>query len=86
MKNTNSELILKVDSLYEVINHSNTLKTQQLIKDAPNKVEDKLSYDITEHTIKLANEVVKSIESMRKYVTTPIDERERWIDMHTKSR
>ena len=73
MKNTNSELILKVDSLYEVINHSNTLKTQQLIKDAPNKVEDKLSYDITEHTIKLANEVVKSIESMRKYVTTPID-------------
>jgi DNA-directed RNA polymerase beta' subunit len=68
-----AELLLKVDSLYEVINHSNTLKTQQLIKDAPNKVEDKLSYDITEHTIKLANEVVKSIESMRKYVTTPID-------------
>jgi hypothetical protein len=68
-----AELILKVDSLYEVINHSNTLKTQQLIKDAPNKVEDKLSYDITEHTIKLANEVVKSIESMRKFVTTPID-------------
>ena len=68
-----AEILLKVDSLYEVINHSNTLKTQQLIKDAPSKVEDKLSYDITEHTIKLVNEVVKSIESMRKYVTTPID-------------
>jgi len=68
-----AELTLKIDSLYEVINHSNTLKTQQLIKDAPSKIEDRLSYDITEHTIKLANEVVKSIESMRKYVTTPID-------------
>lgn len=68
-----AELTLKIDSLYEVINNQTTLKTQQLIKDAPNKVEDKLSYDITEHTIKLANEVVKSIESMRKYVTTPID-------------
>jgi len=68
-----AEITLKVDSLYEVINHTSTLKTQQLIKDAPNKVEDKLSYDITEHTIKLANEVVKSIESIRKYVTTPID-------------
>jgi hypothetical protein len=73
MKNTKSEIILKVDSLYEVINHSNTLKTQQLIKDAPNKVEDKLSYDITEHTIKLANEVVKSIESSRKAITAPLD-------------
>lgn len=68
-----AELILKVDSLYEIINHSNTLKTQQLIKDAPNKVEDKLSYDITEHTIKLANEVVKSIESSRKSITAPLD-------------
>ena len=68
-----AELLLKVDSLYEVINHSNTLKTQQLIKDAPNKVEDKLSYDITEHTIKLANEVVKSIETRRKSITAPLD-------------
>jgi len=68
-----AELILKVDSLYEVINHSNTLKTQQLIKDAPNKVEDKLSYDITEYTIKLAIDVVKSIESSRKTITAPLD-------------
>jgi hypothetical protein len=73
MKNTKSEIILKVDSLYEVINHSNTLKTQQLINDAPSKVEDKLSYDITEYTIKLANEVVKSIESSRKVITSPLD-------------
>jgi hypothetical protein len=68
-----AEILLKVDSLYEVINHSNTLKTQQLINDAPSKVEDKLSYDITEHTIKLANEVVKSIESSRKAITSPLD-------------
>jgi hypothetical protein len=68
-----AEITLKVDSLYEVINHSNTLKTQQLINDAPNKVEDKLSYDITEHTIKLANDVVKSIESSRKTITAPLD-------------
>jgi hypothetical protein len=68
-----AELTLKVDSLYEVINHSNTLKTQQLINDAPSKVEDKLSYDITEHTIKLANDVVKSIESSRKTITAPLD-------------
>ena len=68
-----TEIILKVDSLYEVINHSNTLKTQQLINDAPSKVEDKLSYDITEHTIKLANEVLKSIESSRKTITAPLD-------------
>jgi hypothetical protein len=73
MKNTKSEILLKVDSLYEVINHSNTLKTQQLIKDAPSKVEDKLSYDITEHTIKLANEVLKTIESSRKAITSPLD-------------
>ena len=68
-----AEIILKVDSLYEVINNQTTLKTQQLINDAPNKIEDKLSYDITEHTIKLANEVVKSIESSRKMITAPID-------------
>jgi hypothetical protein len=68
-----AEIILKIDSLYEVINHSNTLKTQQLINDAPIKIEDKLSYDITEHTIKLANEVLKSIESSRKSITAPLD-------------
>ena len=68
-----AELTLKVDSLYEVINHPTSLKSQQLINDAPNKVEDKLSYDITEHTIKLANEVVKSIESSRKVITAPLD-------------
>ena len=68
-----AEITLKVDSLYEVINNQTTLKTQQLINDAPNKIEDKLSYDITEHTIKLANEVVKSIESSRKTITAPID-------------
>jgi hypothetical protein len=68
-----SEIILKVDSLYDVINNQTTLKTQQLINDAPIKVEDKLSYDITEHTIKLANEVLKSIESSRKAITAPLD-------------
>jgi hypothetical protein len=68
-----AELTLKIDSLYQVINDPNNLKTQQLINDAPSKVEDKLSYDITEHTIKLANEVVKSIESSRKAITSPLD-------------
>ncbi len=68
-----AELTLKVDTLYDVINHQSTLKTQQLIKDAPNKVEDKLTYDITEHTIKLANEVVKTIETRRKSITSPLD-------------
>jgi hypothetical protein len=68
-----AELTLKIDSLYEVINNQTTLKTQQLINDAPSKVEDKLSYDITEHTIKLANEVLKSIESSRKSITAPLD-------------
>jgi hypothetical protein len=68
-----AELILKIDSLYQVINDPNNLKTQQLINNAPNKVEDKLSYDIIEHSIKLANEVVKSIESSRKSITAPLD-------------
>jgi hypothetical protein len=68
-----AELTLKIDSLYQVINDPNNLKAQQLINDAPNKVEDKLSYDITEHTIKLANEVLKSIESSRKAITSPLD-------------
>ena len=68
-----SEIILNVDSLYEVINHPSTLKSQQLINDAPSKVEDKLTYDIMEHTIKLANDVVKLIESNRKAITAPID-------------
>jgi hypothetical protein len=68
-----AELTLKIDSLYKVINDPNNLKTQQLINNAPNKVEDRLTYDITEHTIKLANEVVKSIESSRKAITSPLD-------------
>ena len=68
-----AELTLKIDSLYQVINDPNNLKTQQLINNAPSNVEDKLSYDITEHTIKLANEVVKSIESSRKAITSPLD-------------
>jgi hypothetical protein len=68
-----AELTLKIDSLYQVINDPNNLKTQQLINDAPSKVEDKLSYDITEHTIKLANEVLKTIESSRKAITSPLD-------------
>jgi hypothetical protein len=68
-----AELTLKIDSLYQVINDPNNLKAQQLINDAPNKVEDKLSYDITEHTIKLANQVLKSIETSRKAITSPLD-------------
>lgn len=68
-----AELTLKVDSLYEVINNSTTLKSQQLIKEAPNKVLDKLSYDIVEYTTKLANEVVKTIETSRKSITAPLD-------------
>jgi hypothetical protein len=68
-----AEILLKVDSLYEVINNQTTLKTQQLINESPSKVEDRLSYDITEHTIKLANDVVKSIESSRKSITAPLD-------------
>jgi hypothetical protein len=68
-----AELTLKIDSLYQVINDPNNLKTQQLINNAPNKIEDKLSYDIVEHTTKLANEIVKSIESSRKSITAPLD-------------
>jgi hypothetical protein len=68
-----AELTLKIDSLYQVINDPNNLKTQQLINNAPIKIEDKLSYDIVEHTTKLANEVVKSIETSRKSITAPLD-------------
>ena len=68
-----AEIILKVDSLYEVINNQTTLKTQKLINESPSKIQDRLSYDITEYTIKLANEVVKSIESSRKLITAPLD-------------
>jgi len=50
-----AEILLKIDALYEIANNQTTLKTQQLINDAPSKVEDKLSYDITEHTIKSSN-------------------------------
>jgi hypothetical protein len=68
-----AEILLKVDSLYEVINNQTTLKTQQLINESPSKIQDRLSYDITEYTIKLANDVVKSIESSRKTITAPLD-------------
>lgn len=68
-----AEIILKVDSLYEVINNETTLKTQKLINESPSKIQDRLSYDITEYTIKLANDVVKSIESSRKSITAPLD-------------
>jgi hypothetical protein len=68
-----AELTLKIDSLYQVINDPNNLKTQQLINDAPKKIEDRLTYDITEHTIKMANDAVKSIESSRKSITAPLD-------------
>ena len=68
-----AELTLKIDSLYQVINDPNNLKTQQLINDAPKKIEDRLTYDITELTIKMANDAVKSIESSRKSITAPVD-------------
>ena len=56
-----------------MINNQTTLKTQKLINESPSKIQDRLSYDITEYTIKLANEVVKSIESSRKLITAPLD-------------
>ncbi len=68
-----AELTIKVADLYEVINHPALLKTQQLIENAPKSITDRLSYDITAETLKLANEAVKSIETARKTATSPLD-------------
>ena len=68
-----AELTIKVTDLYEVINHQTLLRTQQIISNAPESITDRLSYDITAESLKLASEAIKSIEAARKVATSPLD-------------
>jgi len=68
-----AELTIKVTDLYEVINHPTLLRTQQFIENAPKSITDKLSYDITAESLKLASEAIKTIETARKSATSPLD-------------
>jgi hypothetical protein len=68
-----AELTIKVSDLYYVINHPTLLRTQKFIENAPKSITDKLSYDITAESLKLASEAIKTIETARKSATSPLD-------------
>ena len=44
-----------------------------MIQSAPQRIEDKLSYDMSAASIKAANDAIKHIEIVRKMVTSPLD-------------
>jgi hypothetical protein len=44
-----------------------------MIKSAPQRIEDKLTYDMSAASIKAANDAIKHIEINRKMVTSPLD-------------
>jgi hypothetical protein len=49
------------------------LKSQQMMKAVPTKIEDKFSYDVSAESIKAANDAIKHIETHRKTITLPLD-------------
>ena len=56
-------------------------KAQEWIQNAPSKIEDSFSYDLTRESIKKASDVINEISEMRRRVTRPLDElKSRMID------
>ena len=70
MNNANIE---NISEFYKALNSAEVLKAQSMIQSAPQRIEDKLTYDMSAASIKAANDAIKHIEINRKMVTSPLD-------------
>jgi len=62
-----------LNQFHNAINSAEVLKSQQMMKAVPSKIEDKFSYDVSAEAIKAANDAIKHIETHRKTITLPLD-------------
>lgn len=69
----NTANIENLSEFYKSLNSTEVLKAQSMIESAPETITDKLTYDMSAASIKVANDAIKHIEVNRKLVTTPID-------------
>jgi hypothetical protein len=65
--------IENLTQFHNAINSAEVLKSQQMMKAVPSKIEDKFSYDVSAESIKAANDAIKHIETHRKTITLPLD-------------
>jgi len=65
--------IENLTDFHNAINSAEVLKSQQMIKAVPSKIEDKFSYDVSAEAIKTVNDAIKHIETHRKTITLPLD-------------
>lgn len=65
--------IENLTDFHNAINSPEVLKSQQMMKAVPAKIEDKFSYDVSAESIKSANDAIKLIENHRKMLTLPLD-------------
>ena len=65
--------IENLTQFHNAINSAEVLKSQQMMKAVPSKIEDKFSYDVSAEAIKAANDAIKHIETNRKTITLPLD-------------
>jgi hypothetical protein len=65
--------IENLTQFHNAINSAEVLKSQQMMKAVPAKIEDKFSYDVSAESIKAANDAIKHIETHRKTITLPLD-------------
>jgi hypothetical protein len=70
----NAANIENISEFYKSLNSSEVLRAQGMIEGAPSIIEDKLSYDMSAESIKVANDAIKHIENNRKMVTIPLDQ------------
>jgi hypothetical protein len=62
-----------LNQFHNAINSAEVLKSQQMMKAVPSKIEDKFSYDVSAEAIKTVNDAIKHIETHRKTITLPLD-------------
>jgi hypothetical protein len=62
-----------LNQFHNAINSAEVLKSQQMMKAVPARIEDKFSYDVSAEAIKAANDAIKHIETHRKTITLPLD-------------
>ena len=65
--------IENLTDFHNAINSAEVLKSQQMMKAVPSKIEDKFSYDVSAEAIKTVNDAIKHIETHRKTITLPLD-------------
>jgi hypothetical protein len=65
--------IENLTDFHNAINSAEVLKSQQMMKAVPSKIEDKFSYDASAEAIKTVNDAIKHIETHRKTITLPLD-------------